>query len=147
MRPAFEHQPRHFLDEQRDPARANCDTFDCVGGERTALRNGANHLAHLLTIERDQRNDPMVRARNPRRAKFGARCRDDHERRRRASFGEDLQQIKGGRVCPMEIFEGVHERLIEEFNPLAPDRSGTIHPGPPVPEPDRVEQGWVYKLG
>ena len=53
----------------------------------------------------------VVRARCPRRAKFGARRRDDHQRRRRASLGEHLQQIKGGRVCPVEVFEGEHERL------------------------------------
>ena len=39
-------------------------------------------------------------------ARNWARRRDNHERRRRASLGEHPQQIKGGRVCPMEIFEG-----------------------------------------
>ena len=53
----------------------------------------------------------MVGARRPRRAEFRARRRDDHERRRRASFSEHLQQIKRGRVGPMEVFEGEHERL------------------------------------
>jgi hypothetical protein len=37
--------------------------------------------------------------------------RDDRERRRRASFSEHLQQIKRGRVGPVEVFEREHERL------------------------------------
>ena len=111
LRSAFEHEPRHFLDEQRDTAGADRNTLECVRGKRIKLGNGADHLAHLLTIERNQRNDPMVRARRPWRAKFGARRGDDHKRRRCAAFGEHLQEIERGRVGPVEVFEGEHERL------------------------------------
>jgi hypothetical protein len=66
----FEHRSRQVLDEQRDAAGAHGDALERVGGKRRALGNGADHLAQLLTIQRNRRNDPMMRARHPRRAKL-----------------------------------------------------------------------------
>src|ERR1700689_2981107 len=73
--------------------------------------NDADHLAHLAEIERNKRNDAMMRPGGPGRAKFGARRRNDHQGRGSAAFGEDLQQIERGRVGPVEVFEGEHKRL------------------------------------
>ena len=126
MRSAFQHQPRYLLDEQRDPARADGDTFERIGGKRIALGNGADHLAHLVTIERNQRNDPMVRARRPRGAKFGARRREDHQGRGRSSLGEHLQEVERGRIGPVEVFEGEHERLRASARKQPGDHCGEL---------------------
>ena len=68
----------------------------------------------------------MVRARRPWRAKFGARRGDDHQRRRRASFGEHLQEIERGRVGPVEVFEGEHERLCARPREQPGDHRGEL---------------------
>ena len=74
----FEHEPSHFLDEQRHAPGANGDALDRVSGKRIVLGDGADHLPHLAEIERNQRDNAVMRPRRPGRAKFGARRRDDH---------------------------------------------------------------------
>ena len=65
----------------------------------------------LRAIERRERNDAVVRAQAPGRAELRPGRRDDEQRRLRAALGERPQQIERGRVGPVQVLEGEHDRL------------------------------------
>ena len=70
-----------------------------------------DHFSHLRAVERRERNNAVVRAQAPGRAEFRPRRRDDEKRRLRAALGERAQEIERGRVGPVQVFEGEHDRL------------------------------------
>ena len=72
----------------------------------------ADHAAHLRAVERRERDHAMVRAHRPGRAEFRPRGGDDQQRGLGAALGEPGHEIERGRVGPMQILEGEHDRLV-----------------------------------
>ena len=71
----------------------------------------ADHLSDVGAIERAERDDAMMGARAPGRAEFRPRGREDEQRRLGASLGESLQEIKRGRIGPVQVLERQHDGL------------------------------------
>ena len=76
-----------------------------------AGRNLADHARDLVRVERRERDHAVVRARLPGRAEFGPRRRDDQQRRLRTALCEPLQHVERGRIGPVQVLEGEHDRL------------------------------------
>ena len=110
-RAALEKQARHLLDEQRHAAGALADAVDHLGGQGMARGDLADHAPHLRAVERRKRNDAVVRAQAPGRAEFRPGRRDDEQRRLRAALGQRPQEIERGRIGPVQVLEGEHDRL------------------------------------
>jgi hypothetical protein len=71
----------------------------------------ADHRRDVAAIEGAERNDAVVRAQARGRAEFRSRGREDEKRRLRTSLGESSQEIKRGRVGPVQVLEGEHDGL------------------------------------
>ena len=69
---ALEEQPRHLLDEQRHAAGPLVDSFDGFGGKGVAGRRFRRPSCDLRRSSGNERHDPVVRARGPRRSEFRA---------------------------------------------------------------------------
>ena len=70
-----------------------------------------DHASHLRAVERRERNNAVVRAQAPVWAEFRPGRRHDEQRRLGAAFYERPQQIERGRVGPVQVLEGEHDRL------------------------------------
>ena len=110
-RAALEEQARHLLDEQRHAAGPLADAVDHVGGQGMARGDLAHHAPHLRAVERRERNDAVVRAQAPVRAEFRPGRHDDEKRRLGAALRQRPQQIERGRIGPVQVLEGEHDRL------------------------------------
>ena len=71
----------------------------------------ADHLRDLRAVEWRKRDDAMVRAHAPVRAELRPRRRNKEQRRLRAAFCERAQEIERGRIGPVQVLEGEHDRL------------------------------------
>ena len=111
LRVALEQEPRHLLDEQRDAARSLAHSIDHLVGERMPACDLPDHFSHLRAVERRERNNAVVRAQAPVRAEFRPGRRHDEKRRLGAALCERPQQIERGRVGPVQVLEGEHDRL------------------------------------
>jgi hypothetical protein len=108
---ALEQKARDFLDEQRHPAGARAHALDHLSAQRMASGEFADHPHDVGAIERAQRDDAVVGAQAPGRAKFGPRGRKDEQRRLRAALGEGLHQVERRRVGPVQVLEREGDRL------------------------------------
>jgi len=108
---SLEQEPRHFLDEQRHSAAPLAHALHHLSAQRMASGEFADHPRDVGAIEGAERNDTVVRAQAPGRAEFRSRGREDEKRRLRTSLGESLQEIKRGRVGPVQVLEGEHDGL------------------------------------
>ena len=108
---AFQEKPRHLLDEQRYPARTLGDAIDHVLRQSMLGSDLADHMPHLMSVERHERDCAVMRARTPGRLELGPCGGEDEERCERAALGNAFQNIDCGRIGPMQILEGKHHRL------------------------------------
>ena len=76
-----------------------------------ARRDLADHARDLARVERRERDHAVMRAQLPGRAEFGPRRRNDQQRRLRAALGQRLQHVERGRIGPVQVLEGEHDRL------------------------------------
>ena len=92
---ALEQKARDLLDEQRHPASALAHALDHLLAKRMASGEFADHLRDVGAIEGAQRDDAVVGAQAPGRAKFRPGGRDDEQRRLRAALGERTAADRG----------------------------------------------------
>ena len=71
----------------------------------------ADHKRDVGAIERAERDDAVVGAQAPGRAKLGPRGREDEHRRLRAALGEGLHEVERGRVGPVQVLERERDSL------------------------------------
>ena len=129
---ALQEEARHLLDEQRHAAGALIDALDDIPRQRVAGRDFADHPCDLRAIERRERDHAMVRAHAPRRAEFRPHRRNQKQRRLGAALGQGLHEIERGRVGPVQVLEGEHDRLASarppETRPSSPPIAGGAIP-------------------
>src|SRR5580693_2930072 len=108
---ALEQKAGDLLDEQRHATGALVDPLNDVHGQRMMGREFTDHFRDLRAIERGQGDHAVVRPRAPGWAELGPRRRDDQQRRLRTPLGESLQEIKRGRIGPMQVLERERDGL------------------------------------
>ena len=108
---SLQEKPRHFLDEQRHAAGALGDAIDHVLCQHVVRRKVADHMPHLIAVERRERNRAVVRAHPPGQPEFWACADEDNQRRQRAAFGDAAQHVERARIGPMQVFQREHHRL------------------------------------
>ena len=108
---ALQEEARYFFDEQGHAAAALAYPFNDLLGQRMTRGELADHARDLRAIERRQRDYAMMRAYVPGRTKLRACSRNDQERRLRAALGKRAHEIERGRIGPVQILEGEHDRL------------------------------------
>ena len=107
----LQEEARHLFDEQRHAAAALAHPFNHLLRQRMTRGQLADHARDLSAIERSQRDDAVMRAYGPGRAKLRACGRNDQERRLTAALGQRAHEIERGRIGPVQILEGQHGRL------------------------------------
>ena len=91
---SLQEKPRHFLDEQRHAAGALGDAIDHFLWQRVERRKVADHMPHLIAVERRERNRAVVRARPPGRPGFRPTADEDKQGRQRAALGDASQHVE-----------------------------------------------------
>ena len=108
---ALQQEPRHFLDEQRHAAGALGHAIDHFLRQRVAGGKLADHVPHLMAVERRERNRAVMRAHAPGRPELRPGSDENEQGRQRAAFGDAAQHIERGRIGPVHIFNRQHHRL------------------------------------
>ena len=98
---AFQEKPRHLLDEQRYPARTLGDAIDHVLRQSMPGGDLADHMPHLMSVERHERDCAVMRARTPGRLELGPCGGEDKERCERAALGNAFKTwiVVGSAQC------------------------------------------------
>ena len=85
---ALQQKPRHFLDEQRHAASSLGHTLDHLLRQCVAGCKLANHVPHLLAVERGERNGAVMRARAPGWPELGPGSDENEQRRQCSALGK-----------------------------------------------------------
>ena len=108
---ALQEEARDLFDKQGHAPAALAHPFNDLLGQRISRGELADHARDLRAIERRQRDHAMMRLHAPGRAKLRPCGRNDQERRLRATLRQHAHEIERGRIGPVQILEGEHDRL------------------------------------
>ena len=109
--PALQQEPRHLLDEQRHAAGALGDASTLLFENAWRPRSRRPCCRPPRGRAGQTRSTPWCERVRPWRAEFRPRGRDNEQRRLRAALGEGLHEVERGRIGPVQILEGEHDRL------------------------------------
>ena len=107
----LDHRLGQLLDEERHPVGPRHDHVHHRVGQRAACGHAGHHLAHVLPGKTAQRELRVMGPECPRRPELRPCGVEEEKRRRRPLLDEELLELEGRGIDPLEVLDEDDERL------------------------------------